>query len=290
MHRYLSPLRYPGGKATLAPWLGELFAEQAGRMDIEIWMEPFAGGAGAALALLEQDIIGEAWLIDQNPAIATFWATVMNDTEVFAARIERTTPTIEPWETSRAILAAPDAAGRFELAYAAFIVNRCSRSGMITASSGPIGGKSQSGPWAISSRFNVKALADRIRHVGAHRGRIRTLYGDGISFVEELRGSGVSDEVFLFVDPPYIAEGNRLYAHGMDQAAHQRLADALNSTDARWLLTYDNHPDVRERLYPQRRVIDYSIRNTTGKARRATELAVLSDNLQFDAIGIPAHA
>lgn len=43
--RYLSPLRYPGGKASIAPMLGDMFTGQMSEMPIEIWIEPFAGGA-----------------------------------------------------------------------------------------------------------------------------------------------------------------------------------------------------------------------------------------------------
>src|SRR5690625_5109627 len=50
--RYLSPLRYPGGKARMASALGDLFDRQVSMLDIEVWIEPFAGGAGAGLTLL----------------------------------------------------------------------------------------------------------------------------------------------------------------------------------------------------------------------------------------------
>jgi len=36
--RYVSPLRYPGGKAAMAPWLADMFADQGGLMDVEVWM------------------------------------------------------------------------------------------------------------------------------------------------------------------------------------------------------------------------------------------------------------
>ncbi|MCT2225018.1 hypothetical protein [Microbacterium paraoxydans] len=285
--RYLSPLRYPGGKASIAPMLGDMFAGQMSDMPIEIWIEPFAGGAGAALGLVERDAVDEAWLVDANPAIAAFWATVLADGERLATQVERTVPTMRLWEDSRALLEAGDGVGTYELAFAAFIVNRCSRSGIVAPRSGPIGGRAQDGRWTISSRFNGCALADRIRRVHALRSRLRSHHADGIRFIEDVDESGICDEVVFFVDPPYLREGNRLYAHGMDRAAHQRLATALNGTAARWLLTYDNHPDVAGALYPERRVIPFGIRNTANQARQATELAVLSDNLEASAFNLP---
>lgn len=280
--RYLSPLRYPGGKATIAQHLGDVYLAQHSDMPIEIWIEPFAGGAGAALDLLNRDVVDEAWLVDAHPALAAFWATVADDGERLAALVARTVPTMQLWELSREVLDA-ESADTFDLAYAAFIVNRCSRSGIVAPRSGPMGGRHQTGRYTIASRFNGPALADLILHVHGFGSRLRVHHGDGIGYIEQLNDSGIVDEVVLFVDPPYIAEGNRLYTNGMDQAGHQRLADALQATEARWLLTYDNHPGVQDVLYPDHRVVPFNIRNTANRARLASELAVLSANLQVDA-------
>lgn len=285
--RYVSPLRYPGGKAAMAPWLAALFDQQWGPLPVDIWIEPFAGGAGAALTLLDRDAVDEAWLIDQNPAIAAFWETVLEDGEQLAALIERTAPTIALYDDSRALLDTPDGADRFQLAYAAFIVNRCSRSGIVAPTSGPMGGRRGDGQWTIGARFNSDALADRVRHVHSMRGRLRAERGNGIERIEEISDSGIEDEVLLFVDPPYIREGNRLYASGMDEAGHQRLADALNDSLCRWVLTYDDEPTVAETLYPERRILGYDIRNTANRARVAREYAVFSDSIDTRGLGTP---
>lgn len=57
--RYLSPLRYPGGKARMAAALARVFAGQHSTMDVEVWMEPFAGGGGAGLHLLDNGDVAE---------------------------------------------------------------------------------------------------------------------------------------------------------------------------------------------------------------------------------------
>ncbi len=268
--RYLSPLRYPGGKASMASFLADTYAGQYGLMDIEIWLEPFAGGAGAALAMLDTDTVEEAWLVDFNPAIASFWQNVTSDNEAFARLVEQTTPTRDLYEASRDLIADPAGADRFELGYAAFIVNRCSRSGIVSHTSGAMPD--------VTARFNSAALADRIRHIGTFRSRLKTMEGDGISYIEDLDFSGIADEVFVFADPPYIREGGRLYSKSFDGDLHQRLADALNETGARWLLTYDDAPEVLD-LYPDRRILSYAIRNTANRARVAHEYAIVADNV-----------
>jgi len=47
---YLSPLRYPGGKSRLAPYLTRVIKSQSPIPSQ--YAEPFAGGAGAALKIL----------------------------------------------------------------------------------------------------------------------------------------------------------------------------------------------------------------------------------------------
>jgi DNA adenine methylase len=264
----------------MAPWLATMFGEQRSTMDVEIWVEPFAGGAGAALTLLDRDAVAEAWIVDANPGIAAFWRTVVDDGEALASLVERTTPTLTLYDESRQRLMEPEAASKFELGYAAFIVNRCSRSGIVAPTSGPIGGR-VGGRYTVADRFNGPALAARLRHIAGFGSRLKVFQGDGIEFIEDAVESGVEDEILFFVDPPYLREGNRLYANGMTEVDHQRLADALNACPARWALTYDDEPIVPYILYPDRRVLAYDIRNTANKSRVAREFAVFSDNLDL---------
>lgn len=284
VRRYLSPLRYPGGKARMAPFLGEMFAAQVSMMDVEVWIEPFAGGGGAGLTLLDADAVGEVWLTEKNPAIAALWRTLLSEPGRLAARVECATPDLRLWERARETVASVQGGsevGDHELGFAALVLNRCSRSGIVAPRVGPIGGRTQSGRWTVASRWNGPALADRIRHIGSLASRVRIDEGDGVNAISELDESGIEDEVLVFADPPYLREGNRLYAHGMSPGDHQRLADALNACPARWMLTYDDEPSVWADLYPDRRVLAYRIANTANRARIARELAVFSDNLDL---------
>lgn len=279
--RYPSPLRYPGGKARLAPYLADLYSHQFGSMELEIWIEPFAGGAGAGLALLEAEHVEEVWLYDTNPAIAAFWRTILTRGDTFASRIESTVPTMWLWNEAKQTLSAVAAGQQVDdtaLAYAAFIINRCSRSGIITPAAGPIGGKSQTGRWNIGSRFNSLALAARLRHVAALPG-LRFTEADAIDRITDLDDCGFHEEVLILVDPPYISEGNRLYTDGMTEMDHRRLASALNASPARWILTYDAHPDVLD-LYRDRRILEFQIPHSANQHRAGHEYVVFSDNTQ----------
>lgn len=279
--RWASPLRYPGGKVRMTGWLVETLNSLEGSLDRELWIEPFGGGAGAALMALTTDAVQEAWIVESNPALAAFWTTIMADDGQLAARVETTSPTLADFmaatETVAAVMTG-ESVPAHEAGLAAFLVNRCSRSGIVAPNVGPIGGKAQSGRYTICARFNGPALANRIRAVSALGQRFRPHHGDGITWIEQLSGSGVEHEAFLFVDPPYIGPGNRLYAEGMDAAGHDRLAVALTGCSAPWVLTYDAHPRVLE-LYERHRVREFEISYTAAGSRIATEYVVLADGL-----------
>lgn len=281
--RWLSPLRYPGGKARMADFLTCVLESQGG--GIQAWIEPFAGGAGAGLALLDRGAVDEVWLTEKNPAIAAVWRAVIHHHEDLADLVAHVRPTMDLWDISRAtvaeVLHGQRAVDDVELAFAALIVNRCSRSGIVHPWVGPIGGKHQSGRWRLDARWTGVRLADRIRHLGTLAPRLRIREGDGIDTIAALSGVGLDDQVLVFVDPPYLREGNTLYAQGMALTDHERLADVLNASTTRWLLTYDNEEAVTEQLYPRRRVLAYQIANTANRQRIATEYAVLSDNLTW---------
>ena len=62
LHSHPSPLRYPGGKLAIAPLLSELIV----RNDLHdgTLIEPFAGGAGASLRLLFDEVIAKLQIND----------------------------------------------------------------------------------------------------------------------------------------------------------------------------------------------------------------------------------
>jgi DNA adenine methylase len=279
----------------MAHYLADAFIHQTGPMDVEIWCEPFAGGAGAGLALLEADTVCEVWLTEKNPALAALWRCMVDDGQRLAARVATTVPDMSLWLESREILTAVGAGNHglddLTVGMAAFIVNRCSRSGIVTASSGPIGGKTQTGQWLLGSRFNGPELAERILrlHAWGRVGRLKVEEGDAVERIADLNDSGLGDEVMLLVDPVYIGMGNRLYEHGMTAADHQLLADTLNGCWSPWILTYDNHPMVAD-MYPECRIVPYAIPTTANKARITTELLVFADNVRVPDSLVPVSS
>lgn len=266
--RHPSPLRYPGGKASIAP----LLAERAG--GAELWIELFAGGAGAAIAAVRDLGFEEAWIIERDPALAAFWRVALGpEAGRLAEYVERTSPTIELFYAAKRALGEEGATCDLDLAEAAFLVNRCSRSGIVSQGSGPIGGRGQSGRWTVASRFDGPRLAARLRDLAALAGRIRPIEGDGIGFAEELPDSGFAEEAFVFADPPYFDVGDSLYRAKCPSRDHARLAAALKALPGPWAATYGDHPGAR-RLYAGCLIEPLAMRHTAAASKAGEELLI----------------
>lgn len=282
--RYLSPLRYPGGKARVAPYLAALIRQQPKRPTV--YAEPFAGGAGAALRLLVDEVVRTVRLNDLSPCIAAFWRCVFFDTEAFAKRIENASVNVERWHEARAVFASPTQQTDAELGFATFYLNRCNRSGILNAR--PIGGLDQSGDWKIDARFNRADLAARVRHLGQYRRRVQVTQLDAREFLSLLEP--MAGDVFAYVDPPYIVQGEELYLDSLSYDDHRELAAQLRRTHLPWLLTYDVSERVTEELYSGLRTAEFNISHTAQHQHVGRELAVFGPTLNVDGIELLAGA
>ena len=98
---YYSPLRYPGGKGKLAPFM-KMMIERTGHAG-GTYIEPFAGGAGIAIDLLLNDIVSEIVINDYDKGIYSFWRAVLTETDRFINDIFNVDLTISEWERQRTI-------------------------------------------------------------------------------------------------------------------------------------------------------------------------------------------
>lgn len=149
MSKAHSPLRYPGGKSVLSDLLADAIALNG--LQDGVYVEPYAGGAGAALALLFGEHVQSIVLNDADPCVYAFWDAVLNKKDDFIRRINETPVSIEEWQHQRDIYRNQQRHSRIKVAFASFYLNRCNRSG-IMVNGGPIGGIGQSGKWKIDAR------------------------------------------------------------------------------------------------------------------------------------------
>ena len=194
-----TPLRYPGGKAKLGPFLVSLF--KANRLVDGAYAEPYAGGAGAALFLLFRGYVSRIHLNDIDAGVISFWRAVLGHNERFAKRIETIPLTIEERERQRGIYQTARAG--FDLAFAFFYLNRTNRSGIMNG--GVIGGRSQTGNWRIDARFNRANLAGRVRAIGSLKRFISVSRQDALQFLDEFTAPDIRRKL-LYLDPPYFTK------------------------------------------------------------------------------------
>lgn len=274
--RDLTPLRYPGGKGALKYFLANTVRENG--LIGGTLIEPFCGGAGASLPLLEAGVIEELHLNDVNPAVAAFWKCVFCDTDSFVSLVDTTPVTIEQWHRWREVMLEPEESSTLELGFAAFFMNRCNRSGLLF--SGPIGGFDQLGNYKIDCRFNRANLIHRIETIAKHRDKVVISNSDACDYLQTL-DELKRCESLIFIDPPYVAQGRNLYKkYSFGDQEHARLAEFVKSKKWKWLITYDDHPLIHK-LYAERAmgVIEFSYLMQQAKIGR--ELLVASSHCRI---------
>lgn len=227
-----SPLRYPGGKSRAVLQILQLVPA-----NLRDYREPLVGGGSvyfAVRSLFKSTIT--YWVNDLNYDLYCFWRYVRDDCERLTAAI---------WEFKRNYADGPalyaffkDEAGvtsDFDRAVRFFIMNRITFSGVVDS-----GGYSQQ---AFESRFTDSAI-QRLEKMSPHFTQTRITHGD---YEEALQAAG--EGVFIFLDPPYLsATQSRLYGvrgglhTGFD---HERFAATMQRCPHRWLITYDDAPEIR---------------------------------------------
>lgn len=276
MARSYSPLRYPGGKASLYDLLSSIL--RINELDRRPYAEPFAGGGGLALGLLYGGYVSEIHLNDIDTSIWAFWHSVLNDTDAFIEKIFSTEITIESWRMQRQIHLANDASNPLDLGFAAFFLNRTNRSGIIKGA-GVIGGLAQVGNYKIDCRFNRDDLVRRVARIAKYRRRIHLTQMDALDFLRYADGI-LPRRSLLCIDPPYFHKGASLYTSFYRAADHEALSRSILTLERPWIVTYDAAPEVRV-LYearPQHRVeVSYSVQTK----RVAGEILITSPGLRM---------
>jgi len=268
----LSPLRYPGGKASLAGFFADLIDELEPRP--LTYVEPYAGGAGAGVALLRMGLIERLVVNDFDPAVHAFWNAAVHHNKELVERVRLTPLSLDEWHHQRDIYRACDHNDPLTLGFAFFFLNRTNRSGILNA--GVIGGQAQRGRSLIDARFNREGLVERLEAIGALEDRIEVSDLDGRTVI---RKYATDPQTLLYIDPPYVQAGSRLYLNAFEGRDHKALAEIVDEiTDAHWLVTYDQSPYIA-RLYQDHFQCELSISYAAHRATKATELLIASSTV-----------
>lgn len=279
--RYQSPLRYPGAKSSLAPVIARVItsAKQSREVpEINLLVEPFAGGASASLRMVGEGIVDRILLADADPLVAAFWQAAADDTERLIDRMhdewkryvrDGGMAAVERWDYWRNWNPRPNMMPRnrrLEVAMKCLFLNRTTFSGILHGKAGPIGGRAQKSNYPIGCRWNPDAIAERLRYVGHlyYVGRLVDVWCKDwrrtLDDVPEHYPQLLPSRVVAYLDPPYVEKSSLLYRTSFDPRGgyggdtldvsqpsadmlHLRLAEYLRTkAQFRWLLSYDNHP------------------------------------------------
>lgn len=273
MNLISSPLRYPGGKSCLTKHFSDLI--KLNRLNNITYVEPFAGGAGAALNLLFLEYVNSIWINDADYNIYSFWSSILNQTDDFIKLISSTSINLKNWHYYKTIVQNNKMYDVLEVGFATFFLNRCNHSGIINAR--PIGGLKQSGNWKIDARFNKANLIKRIERISYYKDRIILSNKDAYSLLPEFNNS----DYLIYFDPPYFNKGKELYLNYYRPKDHVRLAEYINNKlISKWILSYDNVQSILD-LYQDNKHIFFNINYSANKPKQGNEVIFYSNNLQI---------
>jgi DNA adenine methylase len=245
----LSPLRYPGGKRRLVPYVRDVL--EANDLKPCLFVEPFAGGSSVALELAFTGAVSRIGLFDRDPLVAAFWKVVFWDTDWLCDQVQERAVDLATWEK----LKFGKLRSNRDRAFACLFLNRTSFNGSLNERAGPIGGKAQAGDYPLDCRFPRKRLEDRIRACAAlaAAGKVDFVRADSaLSALGWVTKNFPGEETFFYLDPPFWAKSQRLYRHAFAPRDHKALASALRYVRQKWLLSYDPAPEVVKLYEPHK--------------------------------------
>lgn len=218
-----SPFRYPGGKFyARSIILGMLPPHTA-------YCEPFAGGASIYFA---KGKVIPSVLNDLDRDVINTLEHIRDKVEDLIALLDGI-PATKKLHSYYKNVYEPES--DLERAFRWFYLNRTSYSGIM---------RSENCYWGFGEKYSMRP-ENWPRHLRAVSQKLQGVDLLSQDF-EELIDS-LPDGMFLFIDPPYYgADQHKFYNCTFSNEDHHRLAACLerNASRLKFLLTYDDHPDV----------------------------------------------
>lgn len=274
-NRLYSPLRYPGGKATFAPFIAEIM--DTNDLSGGHYFEPYAGGAGVALDLLFSGIASHVHINDADPAVHAFWIAATRHSRQLCDLLESTPITIDEWFKWRSVLNDTAAGNIVERGFATLFMNRTNRSGILTA--GVIGGKDQAGDYKLDARFKKDMITARLRAISECAQDISVHCEDALRLLRDC-SKLLPRKSLIYLDPPYYVKGKHLYRNFYKHDDHVAVAAALQKkTFTRpWVVSYDDVEPIRD-MYRNSASLSYGLNYTAQRRYVGSEVMFFSNRL-----------
>jgi DNA adenine methylase len=252
-----SPLRYPGGKSLATYDLLLFFLADV----LDVLVSPFIGGASVELELLVQGLVNRVVAYDAHYPLVAFWNRLLRSPGLVANKASLLHSKFGKdvfYSLRNRFEELNDSVDR---AATYFALNRSSVNGL-TFSGGYSPGHDRFTP------SSIERLASFIEP------RLSVAHADFRLSIPKHKDDA------LLLDPPYIRASRTLYGnkgHLHKTFKHQLLADLLHQRD-KWILTYDDSPEVRE-MYKGYRMVRRVWSAGMNKTKNFGHLIIISHDI-----------
>ncbi len=270
--QFRSPLRYPGGKQKAIKQIAEMFPPRATE-----YREPMVGGGSVYFHARNTNFASKYWINDKFKELVTFWK-IAQDPATCAqlqselSRLRNRLDTAD--KVKKYFLAAREEQSNdeFRIAFLFFFFNRVTFSGTTRA-----GGFSSA---ASMSRFTISSI-ERLTSLPEALKDVRITDFDYRKVIDS-----PGNDVFLFLDPPYFT-ASKLYGRNgsLHEFDHEQLAQSLKSSTHKFLITYDDCPEIRK-LYHWANVHEWKLQygmnncNSENLSKVGSELFICNYSVQ----------
>lgn len=265
---------YPGGKVRLHGTIEPFICEYTYNSQGLEYREPFAGSLGLLLRMGYEasfhDIF-RIWINDLDPSIASLWTGVIRYPKELEERILGFTPSVDAFLTfkkdSFQLESLPSSKDLLvECAFKKLALHKMSFNSPMHDIRG---GLKQQGKTLVDRNWRPQLLCSTLWqwHRRLSRFQPRENRCSGYDFTTLIADD--SCPAVLYLDPPYF-NIERYYRFSFSERDHVRLSQALKATPHRWVLSYNDCPEVRD-LYSWARVYTFphTYRLTSGIAGAA---------------------
>lgn len=277
----MSFFRYPGGKSKLkGPIIDKISEIAQTTQPFGVYVEPFFGGGSICLESMDKPCfsnVNKIILADVDKSLVELWNMVIHNPDTIIERIKSFTPTAEDFYAFKEKLSDPEVVKYLDPSDAGFMklaIHQMSYSGLGVKAGGPIGGAAQESEYDVACRWSPDSMIKKIKKFSKLlNDRNARIYPVDFRHAMNSATQELIRNPFVYLDPPYYEKGNDLYVHGFTENDHKRLADQLKIAKYKWLLSYDDCPEVRE-LYSWATIEEINVNYTIRTARAKSELLI----------------
>lgn len=282
----MSFFRYPGGKTKLYGYIAQQIFSHS---DIQHYIEPFFGGGSVGLKILTESNYKTFTFNDKNIGLICLWKLVKSAPETLKRCVRNFVPSTKAFYLFKQLLLSVtemplNSTQILQIGFMQLVIHQISYSGLGVKSGSPLGGKQQKSKYKIDCRWSPKYICKKIDKLHGVL-RAKNIKLSCVDF--DILIKDVAENSIIYLDPPYYIHGNTLYQYGFTIRDHKRLCNVLRATKAKWVLSYDDCPEIRQ-LYAWANIATIEVNYTIHTSRDKKELLITcpQDSLESKAICI----